>query len=171
MDDTTKRRKSAHAKRPPRVLAVASSGGHWAELLRLTPAWEGCELVYATTDPALEADMAGHGAARFVAIPDASRWSRWRLVRLVAHLAWQMVRLRPDVIVSTGAAPGYVALRLGRLVGARGIWVDSVANAGALSMSGRMAGPHCDLWLTQWPHLGREATGASEGPEYSGSVL
>ena len=33
-------------------------------------------------------------------------------------------------------------------------------------MSGRIAGPFADLWLTQWEHLAREG-----GPEYAGAVL
>jgi len=68
--------------------------------------------------------------------------------------------------VTTGAAPGYLAIRLGRLMGAKTIWVDSVANAEELSMSGRLAGRHAGLWLTQWAHLA-----GRPGPEYRGSVL
>jgi hypothetical protein len=74
--------------------------------------------------------------------------------------------MRPDVIVTTGAAPGYFAVRFGRLLGTRTVWVDSIANAEELSMSGRMAGKHASLWLTQWPHLAQGG-----GPEYRGSVL
>jgi len=37
------------------------------------------------------------------------------------------------VIVSTGAAPGYFAIVLGRLFGARTIWIDSMANIENLS--------------------------------------
>jgi hypothetical protein len=77
-----------------------------------------------------------------------------------------LIRVRPDVVVSTGAALGYFAVRFGRWFGARTIWVDSVANAEELSMSGQMAGRHADLWLTQWPHLARE-----QGPAFLGSVL
>ena len=72
----------------------------------------------------------------------------------------------PDVIVSTGAAPGYIALRLGRLLGSRTIWLDSIANVERLSMSGEIVGRHADLWLTQWPQLSR--TG---GPDCWGAVL
>ena len=42
-----------------------------------------------------------------------------------------LLRHRPDVIVTTGAAPGYFALRFGKLLGARTIWIDSMANAEA----------------------------------------
>jgi UDP-N-acetylglucosamine:LPS N-acetylglucosamine transferase len=73
---------------------------------------------------------------------------------------------RPDVIVSTGAAPGYFALRLGKFLGLRTIWVDSIANVERLSLSGQRVGRFADLWLTQWPHLA-----AAGGPSYHGSVL
>ena len=46
------------------------------------------------------------------------------------------MRLRPDVVITTGAAPGYFAVRIGKLLGARVVWVDSIANAEELSLSG-----------------------------------
>jgi UDP-N-acetylglucosamine:LPS N-acetylglucosamine transferase len=77
-----------------------------------------------------------------------------------------ILKVRPDVVVSTGAAPGYFAVRFGRLFGASTIWVDSVANVEELSMSGQMAGRCAHVWLTQWPHLARDG-----GPMFLGSVL
>jgi hypothetical protein len=77
-----------------------------------------------------------------------------------------VLRERPDVVLSTGAAPGFFALLFGRLLGARTIWLDSIANIEELSMSGRMARRHADLWLTQWPHLARP-----DGPECAGRVF
>jgi hypothetical protein len=73
---------------------------------------------------------------------------------------------RPDLIVSTGAAPGAIALAIGKLHGAKVVWVDSVANAEKLSMSGRLCSLFADLCLTQWPHLASE-----RGPHYAGAVL
>ena len=77
-----------------------------------------------------------------------------------------MVRFRPDVVVSTGAAPGYFTLRFGKLCGARTIWIDSMANVEQMAKAGRMAGKYADLWLTQWPGLAREA-----GPHYAAQVI
>ena len=76
-----------------------------------------------------------------------------------------MLRERPDVVVSTGAAPGYLALRCAKLLGARTVWIDSVANVEELSLSGRIASTKADLCLTQWPHLAAGPVG------YEGSVL
>lgn len=162
---------SAHRK----VLAIASGGGHWVQLRRLRPAWRGCAVAYVTTHPGYRAEIAadrpedGVPAPRFFTIPDANRWQKLRLVRQLAAIAWIVLRTRPHAIVTTGAAPGYFAIRLGRLVGARTIWVDSIANAEELSLSGRRAGPHVDLWLTQWEHLAAPAGGA--GPHFRGAVL
>ncbi len=151
-----------------RVVAISSGGGHWVELLRLRPAWAGCAVTYVTTHAGYR-DEVRDEAAGFHEIPDANRWQRLRLVAQLFRIFTILVRVRPHVIVSTGAAPGYFALRFGRLLGARTIWVDSFANADELSMSGQLAGPHADLWLTQWEHLARPAV--PNGPLYRGSVL
>ena len=146
-----------------KILAVSSGGGHWAQLKLLLPAFEGHHLSVATVDPASAAEVE---CDRFHTVNDANR-HRWIAVVLTAlRMAWIVVRNRPDTVFSTGAAPGFFAILFGRLLGARTIWVDSVANAGRLSLSGEMAGRFADLWLTQWPHLARPT-----GPHYRGSVL
>ena len=88
-------------------------------------------------------------------------------------IAWIIGRVRPDVILTTGAAPGYFAIRIGKLIGARTMWLDSVANVEQLSLSGERVGKHADLWLTQWPHLalaGTEACPTGEGPSADAHV-
>jgi len=142
---------------------VASGGGHWVQLLRLLPAFEGCDLAFVTVNPAYRPEVSGY---RFHVVNDATRWNKLGLVVMGLRLL-RIIRLeRPDVIVSTGAAPGYLAIRIGRLLGCRTIWVDSMANVDVLSLSGQRIGKYVDLWLTQWPHLARP-----EGPHYAGAVL
>jgi UDP-N-acetylglucosamine:LPS N-acetylglucosamine transferase len=156
----------------PRVLAISSTGGHWVQLLRLMPAWDGCEVHYACTSPdhagRVEALARARGAkvAGYHAITDANRWTKTKLVRQMLEVAALVIRLRPDVIITTGASAGYFAIRAGRLVGARTCWLDSIANAEELSLSGARAGPHADLFLTQWPDVARAG-----GPAYRGAVL
>lgn len=149
--------------RQTKVLALSSGGGHWVQLLRLRPAFDGCTVVFATVKAEYQSDVAG---AAFRVIPDANRWRKMSLLRSALGVLRLLWREKPDVVVSTGAAPGYFAIRLAPLFGARTIWVDSVANIDELSMSGQQAGPHATLWLTQWSHLA-----TPEGPQYRGSVL
>ena len=133
------------------------------QLLRLAPAFAESDVAYVCVDRAYATQVPGQ---RFYRVADSSRWSRWSLVRSLLGIAIVLLRERPHVVITTGAAPGYLAIRLGRLIGARTIWIDSVANAEELSLSGQKIGPHADLWLTQWPHLATPA-----GPKYEGAVL
>jgi UDP-N-acetylglucosamine:LPS N-acetylglucosamine transferase len=138
--------------RQQRILAVASSGGHWVQLRRLAPAFEGQDVTYLTTHRGHRAEV---GQAPFYAVNDANLWNKLALVRCALKIFWVLLRVRPSVVVSTGAAPGYLAIRCARLLGARTVWIDSIANVEELSMSGRMASATADLCLTQWPHLAR----------------
>lgn len=150
--------------RPPLILAVASGGGHFIQLLRLRPAFAGAKLHYVTTIRGYEGDVAPD---RIHVVRDANRHDKLGLMVMSLQILWLVVRYRPAVIISTGAAPGYAAIRLGRLLGARTCWVDSIANAEEMSMSGRKLQGRCDMWLTQWQHLSDPAV----GPGWSGSVL
>ena len=144
-------------------MAVSSGGGHWVELVRLAPAFAGHDLVLVTVDRAYQGDAV---QARFYTVRDVTRWDKWRWPQTLLKLTWILARERPDVVISTGALPGYFALRLAKLFGARTIWLDSIANVDELSMSGKMIGSHADLWLAQWQHLAKV-----DGPFYRGTVL
>lgn len=155
-----------------KVLAVSSGGGHWSELRRLRPAWDGARVDYVVTDAAYRNDVArdpssrsGH-TPRVFRVMDANATQKLRLLVLGAMMAWVVLRVRPDVVISTGAAPGYFAIRIAKLLGARTIWVDSIANAEEMSVSANLSRAHCDLWLTQWPHIA-----ADTGADYAGAVM
>jgi hypothetical protein len=74
--------------------------------------------------------------------------------------------VRPHVVISTGAAGGYLAIRIARLIGARTVFIDSIANTRHLSVSARLAQQAADLVLSQWP-----AVAAQTGAQYRGAVL
>jgi len=156
-----------------RILAVASSGGHWVQLLRLSPAWEGQDCAYVTTNAGLRRDLPSQSQceSRFYVVPDANRSRKLQVVRQLAAVAWVVLRERPTVVISTGASVGFFALVVAKIMGSRTVWLDSVANAEELSLSGKRARPFADLWLTQWPELAKAQTGRGDGPSYRGSVL
>lgn len=154
------------------ILAVASGGGHWVQLLRLRPAFEGRRVAFVTVRDSYKADV-GEGVPFYV-INDATRWDKIGLATMCLRLLWIILRERPGVIISTGAAPGYFAIRFGKLLGARTIWLDSIANVEQMSMTGCLVRRHADLWLTQWQHLaGPDAPPVADGhrPNCVGAVL
>ena len=146
-----------------RLLAVASSGGHWVQLRRMAPAFEEFDVVWLTTNASHAREVAPE---HLFSVRDASRWNKLHLFVQALQVLWVVVRVRPDYVVSTGAAVGWFALRFAKALGARTVWVDSIANADELSLAGKKASTCADLWLTQWPHLER-----GDRPAYRGSVL
>lgn len=149
--------------RQKRILAIASAGGHWQQLMLLRPAFEPHDVHFATT---LEGLGESYEARPCHLVPDCNRNEKAAIVRSTVAVVTLVVRLRPDVVVSTGALPGVIALAAARLVRARTVWVDSVANAEEMSMSGRLARRFAHLWLSQW-----ETVAEREGADYAGSVL
>ena len=147
---------------PKRILAIASGGGHFVQLLRLRPAWEGHNVTYATVHATSAVDVA---PAPLLTIRDVSRADLWRLPLTFIDALWILIKVRPQVIITTGALPPLVVLALARVVRIPTLWVDSIANAESLSGSGRHAGKFARQTVTQWPHL------ADAEIEHWGSVL
>lgn len=146
-----------------RVLAVSSGGGHWVQMMRLVAALEAHDVAYVTVNKSYRCDVNG---AKFFAVIDATAWNKVKLVWQAFQILMIVLRQRPDIVVSTGAAPGYFAIRFAKWIGARTIWIDSIANVERLSRAGACVEPYADLWLTQWQHLALDP-----GPSFRGAVL
>jgi UDP-N-acetylglucosamine:LPS N-acetylglucosamine transferase len=151
------------AGRRPRLLALGSGGGHWVQLLRLRPAFEGFEVAYVTMFESYAGQVPG---ARLHIIPDASRFDlagflpvAWRALKI-------LLKERPDAIVTTGSAPMLAFILLGRLMGARTLWVDSIANSERMSSSGRLARKLAHKTVSQWPDVAQ-----AEGVDCWGAVI
>jgi len=154
---------AASSQRRVKVLAVASSGGHWVQLMRLAPAFDDADVVFVTVDQGYATQV---GESSFRVVPNVIRRSRWLLLKCFLVILRVVACERPDVVVSTGSAPGYFAIRIGKWFGARTMWIDSIANAEELSHSGKQALRHADVCLTQWAHLAQP-----DGPYHRGAVL
>lgn len=146
-----------------KILAVSSGGGHWVQLLRLRPVLDEHNTTYVTVQSSYAAQVEGKP---FYVVKDATRWDKLALIWMILQVCLIVLRVRPDVVITTGAAPGVAALRMGKLLGAKTVWLDSIANVEHISMSGEKVGPFVDLWLTQWEHLAGE-----DGPSYFGGVI
>ncbi|MDY7097111.1 MAG: glucuronosyltransferase [Pseudomonadota bacterium] len=146
-----------------RVLAAASSGGHWEQMMLLRPTLEQYDVRFATTDIAVAKQRGVMNAAK---LPDCNQTMPLRSAWCAIVALWIVLKFRPHIILSTGAAPGFFCLMAGRLIGAKTLWIDSVANGEELSMCGRLSKKYAHECLTQWEHLAGDPT-----PRYFGAVL
>ncbi|MCD8290239.1 MAG: oligosaccharide biosynthesis protein Alg14 [Prevotella sp.] len=137
-----------------KILAVASIGGHWVQLLRIAKGLEdNCEVVYMSTHEKCATMVEGH---RFYKLQDFSRWDAYKLFPAFFNAIKFVWKEKPDVVITTGAAPGLVVLFAAKCCGKRTIWVDSIANVNHLSLCGRIASHFASRIYTQWKELGNE---------------
>ncbi len=60
-------------------------------------------------------------------------------------------RERPDVVISTGAGVAVPFFWVGRLLGARTVYLEVYDRIDSATMTGRLCRPVTDLFLVQWP--------------------
>lgn len=145
-----------------RVLAIASAGGHWVQLLRLIPAFGDQDIAFVSTDPKFGTTVKDY---TFFSVPDANQREKFQLINCFFRVSRIVIRQRPRVIITTGAAPGLMGIIVGRLIGAKTIWIDSIANAEKISLSGKIAAYFADRVYTQWENL------ATDKIQFKGNVL
>lgn len=132
------------------VLLVSSSGGHWVQMSKILEAFEGLDVDVATVYPSA---VDGLEIRRLYLIKDFNRDTPLRAVTGLYSVLIAVWNSPATHIVSTGALPGLVALMFGRLLGRRTLWLDSIANARKMSMSGRLAIHVAHETLSQWEEV------------------
>lgn len=128
-----------------RVGLAYSPGGHRTELDRALEGIELADAFHVTFQSGRE--RRANERTHFVCHPQRSWWRT--LVTTVQSLAI-LLRERPAVMISTGADVAVPAMILGKLLGAKTIFVET---AGSLepTLAGRMVYPFADLFIVQWP--------------------
>ncbi len=70
------------------------------------------------------------------------------------RLAWKVLRKeRPDVIISTGAAVAVPFFYLGKLFGAKLIYIEVFDRINTSTMTGKMVHPITDKFIVQWEEM------------------
>lgn len=132
------------------IALVASYGGHLSELRRMISKQEldtqGFNSLLITTKPAQDSDLIIKDFNRNNFILGLGQF--WRIARFIR-------KQQIDLIITTGAAPGLYFGLIGRLLGKKTIWIDSLANVDHLSMSAKIASIFFHRVYVQWEHLAR----------------
>ena len=139
--------------RTPRisVLLVCSPGGHLQQLAALRHVWADYPRAWVTLDKSdarsiLEGERVvfGHGP---------TERSFRNLVRNFALAARVIRQLRPEVVITTGAALAVPFAWIGRIFGSRVVFIESVSRIAEPSLALRLSTPALDRIYVQWPEL------------------
>jgi beta-1,4-N-acetylglucosaminyltransferase len=132
-------------------LLVTSSGGHLLQLAQIRDLWPREERSWVTFDkPDARSLLAAENVV--YAYQPTNRNAK-NLVRN-AVLAFRLIRrLRPRAIVTTGAGVAVPFCYVGRIFGARIVYVETLARVTKPSLTGRLVHPVAHRFFVQWPEL------------------
>lgn len=133
------------------VLLVCSPGGHVLQLHALAGAWSNRRRAWVTLDkPDARSLLAGEDVV--FAYGPTNR-NVLNLVRNLWLAARVIHRCRPAAIVTTGAALAVPFGWIGRLYGARVVYVETVTRFESVSLACRLVRPVASRIYVQWEDL------------------
>ncbi len=131
-----------------KVCFVTSSGGHLTHLMQLEPWWKDKERFWVTFDKA---------DSKSILKAEKKYWCYFPTNRNIKNLikntflAFKVLRKeRPDIIISTGAAVAIPFFYLGKLFGAKTVYIEVYDRIDKPTVTGKMVYPITDLFILQW---------------------
>lgn len=134
-----------------KVCLVGSSGGHLTHLYLLKPFWKDRERFWVTFDK----EDARSILENEIFYPCYYPTNR-NLKNLIKNtiLAFEILRKeRPDIIVSSGAAVAVPFFYLGKIFGAKTVYIEVFDRIDAPTMTGKLVYPVTDRFIVQWEEM------------------
>lgn len=134
-----------------KICFVGSSGGHLFHLYLLKPFWQDKERFWVTFEKE-DALSLLEGEQLYFCYGPSNRSLKALLIN-----TWRAVKIlrkeKPDLIVSSGAAPAVPFFWLGKLMGAKTIYIEVFDRVDAPTISGRLCYPVADRFIVQWEEM------------------
>lgn len=134
-----------------KVCLVGSSGGHLTHLYMLKPFWENKERFWVTFDKE-DARSLLEGETLYPCYYPTNRSLKALIINTM--LAVKVLRReRPDVIISSGAAVSVPFFYLGKLFGAKLIYIEVFDRIDKPTISGKIVYPISDKFIVEWEEM------------------
>ena len=134
-----------------KLCLVCSSGGHFLQLYSLRELWGEYDRFWVTFP---------HNDTEFLLENEKKYWAYHPTNRNIKNfvrnlfLASKILRKeKPDAIISTGAGIAVPFTYMGKILGIKTIYIESLARVESLSLSGKLIYPMAHYMLVQWPEL------------------
>ena len=134
-----------------RLVIACSTGGHLVEARRLEAVYKAYDYSYFTFDGGVARELAK--TEKVVTIPNIHRQKPYTWITGIIYSFLAAVKTRPDVIISTGAGIVVFYCIFARLLGAKLIFIESMARVELPTLTARMLYPFSNLFIIQWPNL------------------
>lgn len=134
-----------------KVCLVGSSGGHLTHLYMLKPFWQNKERFWVTFDKE-DARSLLEGEKMYPCYYPTNRSLKALIIN--TRLAFKVLKKeRPDLIISSGAAVAVPFFYIGKLYGAKTIYIEVFDRINHSTMTGKMVYPVTDKFIVQWEEM------------------
>jgi len=134
-----------------KVCLVGSSGGHLTHLYMLKPFWKDKERFWVTFNKEDARSLIG-GEKMYSCYYPTNRNLKALILNTV--LAWKILsNERPDLIISSGAAVAVPFFYLGKLFGAKLIYIEVFDRIDKPTLTGKMVYPIVDKFIVEWEEM------------------
>ena len=130
----------------PRVLVIGAGGGHLTEALLATEGLNINRSIVTFRLPHTDTTLASEKTYYLI---DPHK-SMWKFVINGFQSLWIILRERPHAVINTGGGISIACSLLGKLIGAKLIFVESGARVNTPSKTGKFLYKYSDLFIVQW---------------------
>ena len=134
-----------------KVCLVGSSGGHLTHLYMLKPFWKNKERFWVTFDKA-DAQSLLEGEKMYPCYFPTNRNIK-NLIRNTFLAIKILIKEKPNLIVSSGAAVAVPFFWLGKLFGAKTIYIEVFDRIDKSTLTGKLVYPVTDKFIVQWDEM------------------
>ena len=136
-----------------KICFIASSGGHVQEISWLFGLCDTYDAFLVTERSEFQKQYPMERTYYFNKIDRKEKHFLLHFLQLIGKSIQVMGREKPDIILSTGALVSVPMLYIGKLLGKKIIFMESMARVEGKSLSGRLVYPIADLFLVQWESM------------------
>lgn len=134
-----------------KVALVGSSGGHLTHLYMLKPFWEKYDRFWVTFDKEDAKSLLAHEEMYSCYYP-----TNRNLKNLVRN-TWLAIKIlkkeKPDLIISSGAAVAVPFFWLGKLQGAKTVYIEIFDRIDKPTLTGKLVYPVTDRFIVEWEEM------------------
>lgn len=139
------------SKDKPKIALVTSSGGHLTQLHMLSKSWESYDRFWVTFDKEDANTLLKDETVHHCYYP--TNRSIKNLIKNTGLAFKLLFKERPDVIISTGAAVAVPFFYIGKLIGAKTIYVEIFDRIDTPTLTGKLVHPVTDEFIVQWESM------------------
>lgn len=139
-----------------KILFISSSGGHLEQLLSLKQTMEVFDSYIVTEKNRTTQDL-NQKYKNVTYIPFFSRQNKWTFpfvfIGVFFKSLYLFFKIKPEVIVSTGAGCVIPMFLIGRLFGKKLIFIETFSRIDSKTLTGRICYLFADSFVVQWEGL------------------